>query len=64
MLTPIEFVIAGKSFFIYAKDFLVFCTPIIRSADLEDNAIILGDIFMKNYYTHFDMEGERIGFDY
>jgi len=39
------------------------CTLGIMGMDLPiPNAWILGDTFMRTYYTHFDMAGNRVGF--
>lgn len=30
--------------------------------DMDINFIIMGDSFLKKYYTHFDVAGSRVGF--
>lgn len=72
-LDPLEFVIDGTTYTIAPKDYIIEVTALGQTECMRGfmvldfppsfgEAIILGDIFIKTYYTHFDVAGERVGF--
>ena len=38
------------------------CSLGLESSPFLKSMFILGDVFLRNYYTHFDYEGSRVGF--
>lgn len=72
-LPHLDFVIGGDKWTLEGKDYVLevdqggkaVCIVGILGLDLPPQlgeAFILGDSFMKAYYTHFDHDGERVGF--
>jgi len=66
----LEFVIGGQSYVLTPNDYYLkvtqfgktVCALGIMSLDAPINFLILGDSFIKKYYTHFDAENLRVGF--
>ncbi|XP_071653655.1 lysosomal aspartic protease-like [Temnothorax longispinosus] len=68
-LPRINFVIGGKKFELSGKDYIVKVREGICIIGFQDNPInintmewILGDVFIRRYYTVFDMKNDRVGF--
>jgi len=74
-LPTITFTIDGKDYPVtpqmyVLKTTVLWQTACIRGISTMDfsgssigaNAIILGDVFMRHYYSHFDVAGKRVGF--
>ncbi|TGZ51338.1 hypothetical protein DBV15_11866 [Temnothorax longispinosus] len=65
-LPPINFVIGGETFQLNGKDYILKVTENICILAFQDNPIniymewILGDVFIRRYYTVFDMKDDRI----
>ncbi|XP_071642198.1 lysosomal aspartic protease-like [Temnothorax longispinosus] len=57
-LAPINFVIGGETFRLSGKDYILKDKPI----DIYPVEWILGDVFIRRYYTMLDMENDRLGF--
>lgn len=59
---------SGKSFTVSAKDFIGasgddnMCTGNLFGMEVVEGAWLLGDMFLKNVYSVFDIDGKRIGF--
>lgn len=64
VINGIDYVLTPDEYFLkYAYDDKVYCVPLIWPSD--DNSgvdIILGDTFLRKYYTHYDMGNQRVGF--
>ena len=67
-LPDIEFIFDDLTYTISSRDYMLQisgqCMVGIMGAALPDNFpyLIIGDIFMRKYYTHFDYDNGRIGF--
>lgn len=72
-LPTLDFIIGGTKWSLTGKDYILeidqgsksTCIVGIMGMDLPDSlgeAFILGDSFLKAYYTHFDVENKRVGF--
>ncbi len=71
-LPQIEFIFDGVTYDIGPRDYMlqleaggqVQCTVGIMGAKLPDNFpyLIIGDVFMRKFYTHFDYDNSRVGF--
>lgn len=46
----------------YIQIYEEFSLVLIQSIDLDEDLIILGDVFMRKYYTIFDLDEKKIGF--
>lgn len=68
----ITFVIEGKEYNLTETDYILKatmlgqtqCMPGLQSMKLPDRMakmVILGDVFMRKYMTHFDMDNNRVG---
>jgi len=65
-LPDLEFVINGKTFPVPGKDLVIeaagTCLFALMAMDIPDGpAWILGDVFMRQYYTIFDYGNQRVG---
>lgn len=70
-MKPIVFTIDGMKYVLEAKDYLEryqyndmeYCVPLIQAGAANSPIqLILGDPFLRKYYTHYDMGNKRIGF--
>lgn len=72
-LPTLDFIIGGDKYTLTGKDYILevdqagksTCIVGIIGLDLPPQlgeAFILGDSFIKTFYTHFDYEGNRVGF--
>ena len=73
-LPEIEFTFDGLSYSISGRDYILQieqsgvtqCTAGIMGAKFPDEKLfpylIIGDVFMRKFYTHFDYDNSRIGF--
>ena len=66
-IPDLEFHINGKSFVVPGKDLVIesagTCLFAMMGMDIpEGPQWIMGDVFMRQYYTIFDYGGERVGF--
>lgn len=71
-LKPLEFVIDGKSYMLPASMYILKVTQFKKEECLVGFApaklgplghmMIMGDVFLKYYYTEFDVTGDRVGF--
>ncbi|CAI2728321.1 unnamed protein product [Schistosoma spindalis] len=73
MLPPIEFIFRKKKYILKPQDYVIkeyfwFVTLCSSPFDIDDslppNVWILGDVFMRNFYTVFDFGQKRIGLTY
>ena len=72
-LPDVTFIADGQSYTLTSNDYVL---KVTEAGETEcmlgfeamamppqlSNTIILGDLFIKTYYTHFDMGGQRLGF--
>merc|ERR1712139_433059 len=71
----LTFTIGGQDYVLKARDYILQvkvlwmtqCIVGIQSMDFSKssigaNAVILGDVFMRKYYSHFDITNKRVGF--
>jgi len=65
----LHFTIGGRDYVIPPSVYIIenfgHCAVGILAAQFDEgfeNTIILGDVFMRSYYTHFDYGGARLGF--
>lgn len=72
-LPDVTFIADGQSYTLTSKDYVLQVTALgetecvlgFEGMDMPPelaNTIILGDLFIKTYYTHFDMGNARLGF--
>jgi hypothetical protein len=72
-LPTLEFVFGGDKYVLTGKDYILevdqgssrACIVGIMGLDLPPQlgeAFIIGDSFIKTFYTHFDVAGRRVGF--
>jgi hypothetical protein len=60
----IEFIIGGKPYALSAADYSIPTGELCMFAfmAIDESTYIIGDLFMRKYYTVFDYENKKIGF--
>jgi len=72
-LPTLDFIIGGDKYSLKGEDYILkvtefgkdVCIVGIMGLDLPTQlgeAFIIGDAFIKTFYTHFDVENKRVGF--
>jgi hypothetical protein len=61
-LPDLSFKFSGNYFRLTPSDYMISNHIGVMSIDVKENLFIIGDTFIKSYYTVFDQENRRVGF--